>query len=421
MRNKIIQGDCLEVLKTFPDESIDMCITSPPYWALRDYGTANWDGGDKDCDHTAAKEKSRYDYSMESSSNQSQRKGTDAPKWKDKCPKCGAKKVDLQLGLESTFQEYIDKLCDIFDEVKRVLKKSGTCWVNLGDTYNSSQAGNKTPSGFQQKSEEEIKAKAAYKRQKAALPDKCLLQIPSRFAIEMTNRGWILRNEIIWHKPSCMPSSIIDRFTVDFEKLFFFVKNKKYWFETQYERATSTDNSVRDRDNSKLNNTPGRTRMGGLTTNHYIERNKRAVWSINPKGYTEAHFAVYPEKLIDTPIKAGCPKEICKNCGVAREKIIIAEGGTIGESWHDHKDDQVVGQRSENKAKGGHGYKRIDEGYSDCGCKAGWNKGIVLDPFMGSGTTAFVARKHSRDYLGIELNAEYIKLVEKRLAQQILL
>jgi site-specific DNA-methyltransferase (adenine-specific) len=146
-RNQIIQGEALSVLKTMPNECVDMCLTSPPYWRLRDYGVLG------------------------------------------------------QLGREETLEKYIGSLCDIFDEVKRILKPYGTCWVNLGDTHQN----------------------------------KSLLNIPSRFAIEMTNRNWLLRNEIIWHKTNAIPSSARDRFNPDFEKVFFFTKNRKYYFCTQYE------------------------------------------------------------------------------------------------------------------------------------------------------------------------------------------
>lgn len=249
MLNKIIQGDALVELKKLPDQSVDMVMTSPPYWALRDYG------------------------------------------------------VEGQLGLEPTFQEYITKLCDIFDEVKRVLKKEGTCWVNMGDTYG----------GIGDKGDyKDPKYKEGRNGQSKAInkpaTQKSLCQIPSRFAIEMCNRGWILRNEVIWHKPNCMPSSVKDRFTVDFEKIFFFVKSKKYYFETQYDRTKTYDENQRDRDNTRLNNVPGRTKMNGLKFNNYKFRNKRCVWRITTKPYKEAHFATYPEELCETPIKAGCPE-----------------------------------------------------------------------------------------------------------------
>jgi DNA modification methylase len=292
---RIIQGDSLEVLKTLPDESVDCVITSPPYWALRDYG------------------------------------------------------CEGQLGLEPTFQEYIDKLCNIFDEAKRVLKKEGTCWVNIGDTYmNNSSYSVAGRQGFNND-----KSGMIYKKDKDVL-EKSLCQIPSRFAIEMTNRGWILRNEIIWHKPNCMPSSVEDRFTVDFEKVFFFVKSKKYYFEQilePYESEPSESDRNRNKAGEKYNGT-------GLFSegerDYYCKggRNKRTVWSITTKGFSEAHFATYPEALVEPMIKSGCP---------------------LG--------------------------------------------GIVLDPFSGSGTTGRVAIDNGREYIGIELNPEYIKIQEKRLMQ----
>jgi len=295
----IIQGDALEQLKKLSDESVDCVVTSPPYWALRDYG------------------------------------------------------VEGQLGLEPTFQEYITKLCNIFDEVKRVLKKSGTCWVNMGDTYGGTGSGQKDTGkhGYTPEAMATTKNKPQSK-----LQGKSLIQIPSRFAIEMTNRGWILRNEIIWYKPNGMPSSAKDRFTVDFEKVFFFVKSKKYWFETQYEPYTE------DLDRwggEKLKADGESTWDEGTGQDTYRDRNmrpnsngrnKRCVWRINTKPFKEAHFAVYPEKLIEPMIKAGCPED-----------------------------------------------------------------GVVLDPFFGAGTTAVVAQKLNRKWLGIELNPEYIEIAEERL------
>ncbi len=326
---KLIQGDSQTQLKTLKSESINCCVTSPPYWALRDYGTEGqiWDETEE-CNH---------EWSLETKKNPMDRGGKGqhdsngmVGKMGEKtqtefisgfCSKCNAWKGSL--GLEPTFDLYIKHLCDIYDEVKRVLRKDGTCWVNLGDTYLAQQE---------------------------SIPSKCLTQIPFRFSIEMCNRGWILRNVIIWHKPNCMPSSAKDRFTVDFEYLFFFVKNKKYWFEQQKEKTLTKDNLVRDRDTTRLNNTPGRNRMGGLKVNNYDYKNKRTVWKIPTKPFKDAHFAVFPEGLIETPIKSGCPKG-----------------------------------------------------------------GIVLDPFMGSGTTGVVAQKLERDFIGIELNPEYIEIAKKRL------
>lgn len=298
--NKIYQGDSFEILKTFPDESINCVITSPPYWQLRDYG------------------------------------------------------VDGQLGLEENFFEYINKLCDIFDEIKRILKKDGTCFVNIADTYSGNKKGKSD-----YKVSQYLKDNSQKINKKATIQEKCLCQIPSRFAIEMTNRGWILRNRLIWHKPNAMPSSASDRFTVDYEDIFFFVKNKKYYFETQREPHKEVSlNRIKKPWHGNL--TKGHS-LGGLKNGdmskmcHPLGRNKRTVWSINTGSLKEAHFATFPEKLIEPMIKAGSK-----------------EGD------------------------------------------------IILDPFMGAGTTAVVARKLDRNYIGIELNEKYIKIAEKRLAQKIL-
>lgn len=320
--NKIYNGNSLDVLKIFPDNIVDCVVTSPPYWALRDYG------------------------------------------------------VEGQLGLEKTFQEYVSNLCDIFDEIKRVLKEDGTCWVNIGDTYISKGEGRHKGYNDPKYKNGRIGRSSEPNAMPQSLCEKNLAQIPARFSIEMQNRGWILRNEIIWHKPNAMPSSIKDRFTVDFEKIFLFVKNKRYYFETQYEEY-STNTDMKERKNLRIGR---KEKVDGINQNITSHkkmppiggvkqlkngnptysgnsplwsdkgRNKRCVWTIPTKPFREAHFATYPESLIETPIKAGCPVN-----------------------------------------------------------------GIVLDPFMGAGTTALVSKKLNRNYIGIELNKEYIDIANKRI------
>lgn len=305
--NKIICGDSLKVLKTIPDESIDCVVTSPPYWALRDYG------------------------------------------------------VKGQLGLESSIEEYLEKLIAIFDEVKRVLKLSGTCWVNFGDTYaNKTKGGqiNKPQNNiFDSYNERSVIPKLSVKLD---IPAKSLCMIPSRFAIQMIERGWILRNEIIWHKPNAMPQSVKDRFTVDFEKVFFFVKSRKYYFNRQYEPLRNPEELKRKISNPYENHRYRKLLGRAAKPMDKIKqsqkeilkrgRNKRCVWIIGNGLSKVNHFAVFPEKLIETPILAGC-----------------------------------------------------------------FEKGIVLDPFMGSGTTAIVAKKLGRKFIGIDLNRKYVKIANQRL------
>lgn len=314
--NKIHTGHALEILKTFPDSSINMCITSPPYWGLRDYKT-------------------------------------DPVKWQDGW--LG------ELGTEPDFNAYINHLCDIFDEVKRVLKDDGTCWVNIGDTYGGcsliSSYGVKAKGETSFLKSVEHLQKVAHTRGKYS---KSLLLIPFRFAIEMSNRGWTVRNVIIWQKPNATPSSAKDRFTVDFEYLFFFSKNKKYYFERQlepikqstYDRCKSGCGINKGANYQGLNKTNFERLQKRMLSGEISGRNTRTVWSIATHAYHGAHFAVFPPALLEIPIKAGCPED-----------------------------------------------------------------GIVLDPFIGSGTTAIVANRLNRKWIGIELNPEYTKLAETRILQ----
>lgn len=306
--NRILQGNALTVLRKLPDESVDSVVTSPPYYALRDYG------------------------------------------------------VGRQIGLEDSFTEYLEKLLLVFDEAQRVLKRMGTCWVVIGDTY-----GGTGTSGILINRQKKAKSKSRnslrliHRKGKYA---KCLLQIPARFAIGMIERGWILRNEIIWHKPNLLPSSARDRFTMDFEKIYFFTKSRKYFFNQQFEPVRNPERLKKrflnpqnkhkwvDSDLKLAVNAVAMERSHARVLQ--TGRNKRAVWTIGTGRFSGEHFAVYPEKLIETPIQAGSPEH-----------------------------------------------------------------GIILDPFMGSGTTAVVARRLRRRFIGIELNPGYVRMAQHRLSQAI--
>lgn len=433
--NKVLKGDALTVLKTLPSEFINCTVTSPPYWGLRDYGIEPiiWDGN-PNCKHEwiiETKEKITQDFTKLHTWNGDGRNRTSGKKTtilKNKitngfCSKCGAWKGSL--GLEPTFDLYIKHLCDIFDEVKRVLRKDGTLWVNLGDTYNSKISAPNMPKLNKRYDEYYEKTKKFRNEivRKSGILEKSLCLIPFRFAIEMVNRGWILRNVIIWHKPNCMPSSAKDRFTVDFEYLFFFVKNKKYWFEQQFEpqywNGQSGKKNCRNNEIGRSDDANKTMNSGGVNEQG---RNKRTVWTIPTKPYPEAHFAVYPAELIRTCIKAGCPKEVCKKCGKAREKIY--EKGelvpTIEGSYPENQIEQQYGIKKGGTGVGGHSLpkRELKEiGYTDCHCNAGFEGGVVLDPFAGSGTTLEEAIRQGKNYIGIELKDDYIKLIEKRLSK----
>tara|TARA_Y100000310_G_scaffold167151_1_gene166928 strand:- start:3480 stop:4835 length:1356 start_codon:yes stop_codon:yes gene_type:complete len=430
--NKVYNGNSLDVLKTFPDESLDMCITSPPYWGLRDYGTEGqiWDGDDK-CKHDFDKS-NRILHTGTWSKNGEKNvlphyKNATKVHWEIEegvCNKCGAWKGEL--GLEPTPEMFVNHLCDIFDEVKRCLRPHGSCWVNLGDTYANTGYGKGT--GNMQN----VNVPGAMSpKVKCDLPQKCLVQIPSRFAIEMTNRGWVLRNEIIWHKPSCLPSPIKDRYTVDFEKMFFFTKKPRYYFKQQFEpmvtKPHAPGNKFHESKVSGPNDRGGKSQWEDTdrvwNKNNSNMRNKRTVWSVSTAKFEGAHFAVYPPELIESPIDAGCPLHICSKCGKPREEVYKTktnrEEDDLQEIVEEQKDRGYVKQARgyagiKELQKHGYAKKEFVE-YTDCGCGAEFVPGVVLDPFFGSGTTAEVAMKQDKNWVGIELNDDYVEISDKRL------
>jgi DNA modification methylase len=355
LKNEIICGDSLEVLKTIPDESIDCCITSPPYWGLRDYGTGNWVGGSPECKHQMPRNNGRVTPGDKQSTNA----GSQPDTWKT-CGKCGATKEDQQIGLEKTPEEYVAKMVEVFREIKRVLKKEGTLWLNLGDTYSATRWTNKAGTGFQG----EGSASNVRIEKETGLQPKNLTGIPWLVAFALQKDGWILRQDIIWHKPNPMPESVTDRCTKSHEYIFLLAKSQKYYFDNDaikepanYDgrKDTVMKGSEKYKDHIMPNGSPqtvasGRhERWNKDKEGNYI-RNKRSVWTVNTKPFKEAHFATFPEDLIIPMVKAGCP-----------------EGG------------------------------------------------IILDPFMGAGTTGVVCKKLGRNYLGTELNPKYVEIAEKRI------
>lgn len=293
---------------------------------------------------------------------------------------------------------------------------------------------------------------------KTSVPAKSLCQIPSRFAIEMSNRGWVLRNRLIWWKPNCMPSSAKDRFTVDYEDVFFFTKNRKYFFEQQFEpvkqcsierlyRAVSNSHKwvngpagqtkhrlhqPRPNRNKKYkgNGDSGRKNNCRISTRYFNGkdylvapfdltkgRNKRCVWRICTQPFPEAHFAVFPEVLVETPIKAGCPRWICRRCGKPREKIYKETGNYVRHGGYGSKTAGKIGVSPTSSLLTKRVKEKIELGYSACSCNAGFTPGTVLDPFAGSGTTCVAAKRLGRSFIGIDINPEYVKMARRRIAK----
>lgn len=350
----------MDLFKELADESVDCVITSPPYWQLRDY---KWEG---------------------------------------------------QWGLEPTFQMYLENLWTMMDEVWRVLKPTGTVWINLGDTYSGGGGGN-YGIGKNVSYCENIQGG----KNIGEIKNKCLLLIPHRFAIGCIDRGWIMRNDIVWAKRNAMPESVTDRFSKKHEYFFFMAKNDKYFFDLDgvKDRAVTKDSILRDRDSNKLNNTPGRTPMGGLTTNGYDTRNPGTVsdfWDIPTKPSQDEHYAAYNDRLIGKPIVAGCPQYICIKCGKPREKIIenipmVVNLSKRGEKMGLAKNKRVLSGTMVSPAK------NIVIGFTDCGCNAGFTPGIILDPFCGTATTGCRALELGRKFIGFEGSEKFVKMGNKNL------
>ena len=302
MRDLILFGDCKQNLSTFLPKTARTCVTSPPYYGLRNYGDE-----------------------------------------------------DRQIGQENTPEEYIQNLVEVFREVREVLTDDGTLWLNMGDSYYNYRPG-----------KGQALVKQSVSNTKQDLPDKCakranklqglkekdLIGIPWMLAFALRADGWYLRQDIIWHKPNPMPESVRDRCTKAHEYIFLLSKNKHYYYDNDAIKEPAKDWGTRDRTKGKYHNKgTGLQPHTGLTKS-YPTKNKRSVWSITKRPYKGAHFATYPPDLIEPCIKAGSQE-------------------------------------------------------GDC----------VLDPFMGSGTTAAVAKSLGRDYIGCELHEDYGNLIQQRVVE----
>lgn len=402
---RILLGDVFAALAKLPDNSIDCVVTSPPYWGLRDYGTAKWEGGDPNCDHRSptmreGRNEERAKLAGSSATNSYQ----NILAHHTGCGKCGARKVDHQLGLERSLGEHIDVMVRVFREVRRVLRPTGTLWLNYGDCYatapNGRSAADTKAAGnddrtFRDKpfstvgpiipprhddpfARSDGGRRGGGNNSSAELKPKDLCMIPNRLAIALQEDGWWVRSEIIWHKPNPMPESIKDRPGCSHEKVFLLTKSERYFYASEAVAELATTNDIRrpfapgqvdKRGNGHSRGGGQKRKSGNIKRKHGedvgrpgshlgrsvpwegITRNLRNVWTIPTAAFSEAHFATFPPELVERCLKAGCP---------------------------------VGGQ--------------------------------VLDPFGGSGTTALVADGLGMDCTLIELNPSYVEIARKRLS-----
>jgi DNA modification methylase len=353
LTSAIYNEDCLLGLRRLPEDTVQCCVTSPPYFNLRDYGTATWEGGDTACDHKPAVQP-RAERGRNGLTGGLEYLSSQEPSFKSVCAKCDAHRIDAQIGLEESPDAYVAKLVAVFREVKRVLRSDGVLWLNLGDSYTgSANAGgeaSRTCHGAPNAKDRSLPTKRGH-----GLKPKDLIGIPWRVAFALQADGWYLRQDLIWHKPNPMPESVRDRCTKAHEYLFLLSKSPRYYFAADAIREPHTSpNKSRNRwqnggGSAQSLNADTRQDFGSMQY-HPMGRNKRSVWTVTPKPFIGAHFAVMPEALVEPCILAGSK-----------------EGDT------------------------------------------------VLDPFMGAGTVAVVASRLQRRYLGFELNPAYCQLAQERL------
>lgn len=373
MTTKLLLGDCRETMKTLPDGSCQTCVTYPPYYGLRDYG------------------------------------------------------VDGQIGLEQSPEAYVENLVLVFREVRRVLADDGTLWLNLGDSYAGSGKGGQSD----EKRSENWQPTYGNKGMLYGLKPKDLIGIPWRVAFALQADGWWLRSDIIWHKPNPMPESVTDRPTKAHEYIFLLSKAKEYYCDMDSIREPYIEPMNRWGGQKLIANGESEWDKGTGQSIYRdrdmrpnpLGRNRRDVWTVTTKPYKGAHFATFPPDLIEPCILAGTSERgQCPKCGKAWERVTNSiktfESGS-GRSGNKIKGKQDLSANETNSTPDIRMWPVISKfttGWRpQCECGLDPIAQSVLDPFNGAGTTGLVAIQHGRNYIGCELNPNYIEMTEKRL------
>lgn len=435
-------GDALECLKRLPDNYVDLISTSPPYYGLREYGTEKWIGGKKKCKHSGD----------------------------DICLSCGAKKIDKQIGIEKTPDEYVQKMVEVFREARRVLKDTGVMFLNIGDSYaGSGGAGGDYNKGGRK--EGQPKYKSAFKPDKK-IKHKDIIGIPWMVAFALRDDGWYFRSPIIWAKGvsgqddlwdkvyrscldngieedmaikiandvdpyvgSCMPESVTDRPSTSHEYIFLMTKSKKYFYDIDSRRESPVSNIKAkpwkersytgagvpgERNKSESNK---RGRCNEPCGNNPVGRNMRTVWAIGTASFRGAHFAVMPTGLSDRFVDLGSSeKGCCASCGAPYIRFKTKTGKIDVEKYNgkNQKDYKKYKAQEPSDTK-----RRILDGKSVIykydwkkTCECNDNKitpAIVLDPFCGAGTSGVSAVSKGRSFIGIELNRESAQIARDRI------
>jgi len=420
---EIIQGDCREVLAGRAAESVQCVVTSPPYWGLRNYGLPPLLWGDG---------------------------------WLG------------SLGLEPSPELYVSHIVETFRAVKRVLRKDGTVWLNMGDSYASGKGTCFNPGGGENSLGKERKEAGVHPLdrgnvstlQMSGLKPKDLCGMPWRVAFALQADGWWLRSDIIWAKPNPMPESCTDRPTSSYEHVFLLAKSKSYYYDADAIREPQSTSTL---ERLKHPNPGWRGKKSAICTAKSsfgparIEsagRNRRDVWTIATQPFPEAHFATFPEKLVRPCVLAGSSPRACGVCGAPWERVTELTGEykallDSGKAWRDdtgkpngftnrHPKGHPSNVPQKNKTTGWRPTCKCVHDIADIACPEqaitgerllkvvdacakhiGMKRCIVIDPFSGAGTVGLVCKRLGRDFVGIELSESYVAMARKRLAQPI--
>jgi len=438
--NQVVTGDCRKVMSDWPPNCIDFVMFSPPFWGLRDYGEeaeSVWDE-DENCGHKwgdkiphPQSKSGKHTSDIELGAKDAQHQVREEGDMGSFCQKCGAWKG--QLGLEPDYRMYVQHLVEVGREIKRILKPSGSWYLNLGDTYAGSGMGR---SSVDPKWEGARKGEVDPPQQSSSISAKCKMLMPYRVALALIDDGWICRNDIIWLKPNPMPSSVKDRLNTTTERIFHFVQEKKYYYDLDMIREEYSNSSIQ-----RVSQNNGNPNFNGDRRRSHPNNAKETLnpdQFTNPKGkspgdmieqttqpFPEAHFAVYPPDLCEKPIKSSCPPKVCVECGTPFER----EAERVDQGWDGSKYGERAVEATGGAISGGTNKstlgssggklvgKYISKGWQKtCDCNTDETRpGIVLDPMCGAGSTLVKAKQLGRRYIGIEISDEYAEIARERL------
>jgi len=431
----ILVGDCRDVLRTLASDSVHTVVTSPPYYGLRDYGTAQWDGGDESCDHMQCLVPSADDDpGIRCSTLEGGKRTTTAQassrSYRDTCGKCGARRIDRQIGLEATPDAWLAEMVVVFREVRRVLRPDGTLWLNMGDSYASGEVGRHDAlaarngdAGITYKSLGEHQQARMQRARPPGYKTKDLMLMPARLALALQADGWWVRSDIIWHKPNPMPESCTDRPTSSYEHVFLLSRSARYFYDADAVREAQVEP-----DRMQVHHltrgpslADGKSWRGDGDTRGYnpAGRNARNIWTIATETFSGAHFATYPTELVSRCIRAGTSERgCCAACGapwvrttsVVRDQRVMLREQVVG-SYMGSSNRTIEGVVPSYASP-----EITTTGWrASCRCDADTVPCTVLDPFGGSGTTGLVAHRLQRNAILIELNPDYAEMARHRI------